>query len=451
MGEFGQNIKNMSSYLIAIFLIILFAIWVKHIDIGSSWQGAGLINFSLGFVLLAAFLIGQILKIFGLPLISAYIFTGILAGPYISNFLTFETVAQLRLIDDLALSFIALTAGGELHLNDLKKRMSAIALNIVLNILIVVGFVFSFVILTGKHFALMQDLSPVQIIVMAILLGVISVARSPSSAIAIISETRAKGLFTETVLGVTIVTDVLIIIFFTLAVTIGRTLLSGAEMMNYQVFAALFLELGISLLLGALIGKGISFYIDRAGYDTTLFLLFIAFGITKTSLWLGHFMKEHFDVYLHLEPLLICMSAGFTVQNFSKKGFEFMESLERAALPIYVLFFSLTGAALNLEALYLCWTLAICLVGVRAGGIFTAAWLAGVINRDPPVHNRHAWMAYLTQAGVSIGLAQLAQRQFPEIGMYLTTVVLAIISVNQIAGPVTFKMALDKVGEAGKR
>lgn len=297
----------------------------------------------------------------------------------------------------------------------------------------------------------MRTLSSDQIIALAVLLGAVAVARSPSSAIAIISESRASGLFTETVIGVTIVIDVLIIIFFTLALAITKIILTPGGIISQEVFMALFAELTISLIIGAVIGKGISLYIDRAGYDLPLFLLFVAFGVTKTSLWLTHFMNTHFEIHLHLEPLLICMSAGFTVQNFSKGGFDFMESLDRVALPIYVLFFSLAGASLNLEALRMCWPLAMSMVLVRILGIFGATWLAGIINRDPPCHNRNAWMAYLTQAGVAIGLAQLAQRQFPEIGSHLTTVVLAVISVNQIAGPITFKMALERVGEAGKR
>jgi hypothetical protein len=86
------------------------------------------------------------------------------------------------------------------------------------------------------------------------------------------------------------------------------------------------------------------------------------------------------------------MSAGFTVQNLSKAGAAFMESLEGCAPPIFALFFSL--------------------------------------------------------AGVSIGLATLVQRQLPEIGHSLSTVVLAVISINQIIGPIMFKIALNRVGEA---
>lgn len=448
MDKTYQNRKNIFIYFFILLIITIFAIGVQRTELLSSWQQSGMADFFLGFVLLTAYICAQILKMARLPLLSGYIFAGIIAGPYVSGFLTNDMVERLRLVDDLALSFIALTAGGALHLSFLKKNFKGIMLNIGLQTLTVFGLVLIFMFFWGKQFSLIQNLSSVQMLALAILLGVTAIARSPSSTIAIISECRAAGPFTETVLGVTVTIDVLIIVLYSLALAVIQILLSSSPMLHQQALMILLIELTVSLLFGAALGKGISFYIQRAGHDLPLFLLFLAFGVTQTSLWFGHFMQEHFNYYLHLEPLLICMSAGFTVQNFSRSGSIFMESLDRVALPIYVLFFSLAGAALNLDALLICWPLALYLVGVRALGIFGATWISGTINRDAPRQNRYAWMAYLTQAGVAIGLAQIAERQFPEIGMYLTTVVLAVISVNQIIGPITFKAALNRLGEA---
>jgi Kef-type K+ transport system membrane component KefB len=451
MAELYQNKKNLITYILTLLVVTVFALWLRHLDIESSWQQAGMMNFSLGFVLLAAYMSAQILKIARLPLISGYIIVGILAGPYVSGFLTNDMITGFGFINDIALSFIALTAGGAMHLQMLKRRRKAIIFNIVLLTVVVFGFVFMFFAFMGTHFNFTRNLTSMQIIAFAVLIGVVAVARSPSSAIAIISETRASGPFTETVLGVTIAMDVLIIILFTIALTAARIFVGDSEMMDTHVFVVVSMELAISFFLGALLGKGIAFYIDRIRHDLPLFLLFLAFGVSKLSLWLNNAMDIHFNVHLHLKPLLICMSAGFTVQNFSKTGAYFMDSLDRISLPVYVLFFSLAGAALNFKALKVCWLLALCLAVVRVIGIFCATWLAGTIARDPPLHNHTAWMAYLTQAGVAIGLAQIAQSEFPGIGVYLTTVILALIFVNQLVGPVTFKTVLNLVGEAKLR
>ncbi len=446
----NQNKKTIISYLLTLFFIIALAIWLKTLDLKSSWQHAGMINFSLGFVLIAAYACGNILKTTRLPLISGYIFAGILAGPYVSNLLTMEIVEKLRLVDDLALSFIALAAGGTLHLKFLKKRGKAILINLISQILIIFSLVFIFIFFFGQFFSPIKDFTSMQTAGIAMLIGVIAVARSPSSVIAIINECRAKGPFTETVLGITVVMDVLIIVFFTIAMTIAKLIMTVTNIKDNSAFIALSIEMTISIFIGFILGKGISYYIKRAGHDLPLFLLFTAFGVTKASFWLSEFMTEHFNIFLHLEPLLICMSAGFTVQNFSRTGADFINSLERSSLPIFVLFFSMAGASLNLNALSMCWALALCLTAVRAGGIFCSTWISGIINKDPAHYNKNSWMSYLTQAGVAIGLAKLAERQFPEIGTYLATIVLAIITINQIIGPIMFKIALMRVGEAEK-
>ncbi len=447
MGRYKQYIPDLKIYGITLFILVGFAFWIKIIDIESDWQQAGLTTFSLGFILLAAYMTAQILRIAGLPMISGYIFVGILAGPYMTGFLTHDMVARFRLVDDLALSFIALTAGGTLQLQFLRKRGKAIAVNILLITLMVFALVFFSFFFIGNWLNLMPNLTYSQTIVIACLLGVIAVARSPSSAIAIINECRAAGVFTTTVLGVTVAMDVLIIVFFTLAMTVSEIILGACTGVDFRMITVLTLAVAGSLALGVVLGKGISLYISKVGHDLSLFLLFFAFSVFKASIWFNQFMETHFAISLHLEPLLICISAGFTVQNFSKCGHIFMEGLGRFELPIFVLFFSLAGASLNLDALYMTWPLAAFLVMVRTIGIFGSTWLAGILNRDPPQHRRIAWMAYITQAGVAIGLAQLAQRRFPELENYLTTLVLAVITINQVVGPITFKIALKKAGE----
>jgi Kef-type K+ transport system membrane component KefB len=448
MSRYKQCIPDLKIYGLMLFILAGLAFWVKVMDMGSHWQQAGLTTFSLGFMLLAAYMTAQVLKIAGLPMISGYIFVGILAGPYITGFLTHDMVARFRLVDDLALSFIALTAGGTLELEFLRKRGKAIAVNILLLTLMVFAAVFFSLFFVVRPLSLMPDLSDSQIMVLACLLGVIAVARSPSSAIAIINECRASGMFTTTVLGVTVAMDVLIIVFFTLAMTVSEIIMGAGMAVDFRLMAGLALAVAGSLAIGVVFGKGISLYIGKVGHDLSLFLLFFAFSVFKASLWFNQFTETYFAVSLHLEPLLICISAGFTVQNFSRYGYLFMEAMDRFALPIFVLFFSLAGASLNLDALLTTWPLAVFLVIIRATGIFGSTWVAGILNRDPPRHRRIAWMAYITQAGVAIGLAQLAQRRFPELGVYLTTLVLAVITINQVVGPITFKIALKKAGEA---
>ena len=432
-------------------LLILLALWTRGLEIRGDWQRTGQVVFALGFVMLAAYLSGQVCRLVRLPLISGYIFAGILAGPFASGFLDPAMVVRLRLVDDLALSFIALTAGGALDVARLRPRRRAIAWNITLLTVVVLGMVGGFVMAAASRFALTAEMDGAAQLALAMLLGCISVARSPSSAIAIIDECRAAGPFTETVLGVTVAMDVLIIVLFTVTLSAVAALLHGTAF-DPWVALSMLSAVAVSLGGGLVLGAGIVVYIRRVGHDLPLFLVFMAFAVAKASAALNLWMQASMQIHLSLEPLLICMSAGFCVRALDPEaGRRFMEGLHRLALPIFLLFFTMAGASLNLEALARCWPLALAVAGVRAGGIFVATWSAACLAGDPPRNGRIAWMAYLTQAGVSIGLAQLAARQLPQLSVYLTTIVLAVITVNQVLGPIGFKLALGLAGESGRR
>ena len=163
-------------------------------------------------------------------------------------------------------------------------------------------------------------------------------------------------------------------------------------------------------------------------------------------------LLDHFyAISFHLEPMLICVTAGFWVRNFSREGELFMETIDRSSLPIYVIFFSLTGAALNVDALKETWLVAVLVVAVRFILISLGAYLGTSLSGDPPRFRRMAGLSFITQAGVSLGLAGIIMRRFPEWGAILATTIVAIIALNQIIGPIAFKFALNAVGEARAR
>ena len=165
-------------------------------------------------ILLASKQIGQFFIKAELPLISGFLFTGILAGPYVLGFISVETTEKLRFVDEISLGFIAFAAGSELYLKELKSRFKIITW-------VTVGLVVSTFSLGSLTFFILSDFIPfmqsmpvASRIAVSILAGAILVARSPSSAIAIVNELRAMGPFTQTVLGVTMIMDVVVITLF---------------------------------------------------------------------------------------------------------------------------------------------------------------------------------------------------------------------------------------------
>lgn len=424
--------------------------WSNQAPVGSTWQVGGQINITLAATLLCGFLTAELLAHLGIPKITGYIVAGVVAGPHVTAFLDFATVEKLQLINEVALSFIALHAGAALDRALLAGRTRAIAVNLILQSLLVPLVVFGALMATAPLFAFTAEITRAQLLVLAILSGIIAIARSPSSAMAIITECRARGPFTETALGITVAMDVLVIILFTAAMAAVSPLLGGGRAGVWHQAGVLGLELAGSLAVGALLGFGIQAFYKRVGKDHALFLLFIAFAVTRLSMLTGQQLSAITELHLTLEPLLICITAGFVVRNATPFGEGLEEDLMGLSLPIYVLFFSVAGASLDLAALAACWPLALILVASRAAGLALSTRAAGHLTGLPAPECRLAWMAHLTQAGVAIGLTQIIARKDPATAAYLTTLTLAAITLNQVIGPVTFKRALTLTGEAGK-
>ena len=152
-----------------------------------------------------------------------------------------------------------------------------------------------------------------------------------------------------------------------------------------------------------------------------------------------------------LEPMLICLVAGFLTVNYSPYRTELMKVLHDIGPYIYVAFFTLTGATLQLDVLTRCWGIALALFGIRMAAIFVGSFSGGMLAGEPAKYNRIAWMSYITQAGVGLGLAKQVTVEFPEWGATFATIIIAVIVLNQIVGPPLFKWALFLTKEAHPR
>jgi Kef-type K+ transport system membrane component KefB len=417
-------------------------------DLPAPWvvPGAGA-TLSLGFLLLSAHLIAVLLTRFGLPKITGYILAGMLFGPSVTGLLANETLTDLKLVDDLALTFIAFAAGGELRMNTLKERNKSILFTLLCLITMVLAGVTLSILAFRSVFPLTAGRPFLEALAVALILGVISVARSPSSAIAIISETKASGPFTDTVLAVTVAADVLTIFLFAIVLSISQLLMSTGQGLDLTFLAGIGIEVTASLLVGFLLSLGIAYYLKNVRAEHTIFVLGVAFLVTKFSHSLAWTLEDQLDMRFHLEPMLICMTAGFFVQNRSAQGNKFLRIIDRSALPIYAVFFALSGASLNLGALESTWHWALVLVALRFVFIYIGTYTGGRLADDPPVFQKASGLSFITQAGVSLGLAKLVAERFPGLGVQLSALVIATITINQIIGPITFKRALSLVGE----
>ena len=405
----------------------------------------------LGFLLLAAYCFAFFLEQVRLPRITGFIVGGLILGPYVMDFFDTKAIESLSFLNTLALAFIAFSAGGELKLKNFQNQLKIILFLLAGVTTVVFVGVTTAVFLLSSWIPFMSGYSPIVRIAISAIFGVIAVARSPSSAIAIISETKAKGNFTDTVLSVTIVMDVLIIILFGIVISFCQVVISAGSTLNLTFFLGLFFGVCISFVIGLFLGRAAVFLIENVKVAFPVVLTGIGFLVIKFSHLLGSYLHDSHNIGLNLEPLLICMAAGFTVQNFSRHGATFLLRMDRVSFPIYIAFFALTGASINLDILRSGWFLGVVIVLVRTVMLFVGSYASGRLSGDRPLNYQNTWLAFITQAGVSLGLLTEVVRRFPEIGIPIQTILIAAITLNQLIGPIAFKFALNKVGETNSK
>jgi Kef-type K+ transport system membrane component KefB len=386
-----------------------------------------------------------------MPWITGYLAAGLLFGPSLLGFASKDVVEDLGFLNSLALAFIAFSAGGELRLKNIRDRLKPILFLVGgVTVMVFVG-VTSTIFFISSLLPFSSGFGPVTRFVLAAIFGVIAVARSPSSTIAIICETKSKGVYTDTVLSVTVITDVLIIVLFAVVVSIAEIVLLSGGGIGFGFLLILLLEIGIAILLGFFLGKAIVFLIRRVKVEFPVVVAAMGFLVIKFSHFLGEYLKEAHELSLNIEPLLICMAAGFTVQNFSRHGNKFLEEMEGVSLPIYISFFAITGAVMDLEIVKAAWFLGLVMVVSRTAMIFWGSQLSGRLAGDDPIIYRNTWLGFITQAGVSLGLLTEVVRRFPEFGLAAQSILISAITINQIFGPIAFKIGLKKVGDINRK
>lgn len=384
----------------------------------------------------------------GLPLITGMLLIGIIAGPFVLHMFPKGAHQNLDFINDIALAFIAFAAGSELYLKEIRNRIRQIAWITFGQLVVTFLLSASIVYFISNQIPFMSGLPQNTKLAISILMGVIFVARSPSSAIAIINEMRAKGPFTHTALGVTVIKDVLVIILFTITFAIGKSLVNGAEM-GFGFVILLLIELVISFALGFVLSKLITFLLSKPINKKVKSLLLLVVGYLIYVL--AHYVKIHshsiIGVSFLIEPLIICIIAGFLVSNFSNYRFEFSSIIEDVGPFVYLAFFTLTGLSLSFDVLLSVWEIAVLLFFVRLISIVLGALIGGVIAGDSMKFNLLGWMPYITQAGVGLGLATIVAAEFQLWGEEFLTLVIAVIIISQIVGPPLFKWAIKLVNE----
>jgi Kef-type K+ transport system membrane component KefB len=398
-------------------------------------EPAGSALLSLGCLIIGAVLAGELAARRQLPRITGYLLVGMAIGPYALGLETANDAAHLQLFEELALGLIALTAGGELRMQGIGRRIKPL-------LTITACHTFGILLTVGSGMWALFYLRPfpalsstAEMLAAAALCGAVAVAVSPSTTIAVITELHARGELTETVLGVTILKDLVILLLFTWVNVIAHSWVDDTPL-TLTMLPGVAMEIVLSLVTGCFLGLLLGAFLARVGRHVELTVVLLAL------------VSAELDRGYHVEHLLVCMAAGFTVRNlYPKVSTGFIEALQRSSTPIYIIFFALVGAGLNLKVFADLWVPAIVFVLLRAAMIWLFTTPPAILTRAGPGVVGYAWMGFVAQAGLSLGLAARIQREFGDLGQAVATLIVAAVVVNQLAGPVLWANAIRKSGE----
>jgi len=417
-------------------------------EISAVWQLFVYLG-AFGIVAVAARKVAGVFQTLKLPLITGFLVIGLISGPEVLNLIEKEALPNLSFLNDIALAFIAFAVGSELYLKDLRSRMKSIISMTVTQMIV------TFILVSLSMFLLLEiipfasEMKLAARIAISMLAGTIAIARSPASAIAIINELRARGPFTQTALGVTVIKDFGVIIFFAIIFTLSKSLIQETAFRTIyilqvviELLAAFGLGFVVWLVLRAILSiKGLV-VLKKGLVLLTGFLVYLFTNI------LGDHSEMYLGLELHIEPLLICIIGSFMVTNYSVYRNDFTRIVKELGLYVYILFFTLTGAMISLEVVASMWFITLILFGVRILSLFIAGYTGSALAGDPVLFRRISWMPYVTQAGVGVGLATIIASEYPGWGTEFATVLISVIVLNQVVGPPLFKWALHLVGEA---
>lgn len=390
---------------------------------------------ALGFLLIVAVQAGYICDRLKMPRLTGYILIGILFGPEVAGLISAKMLPDLSLVKGTAVGLIAFLAGCELNLKALRPKLKAIGTAAVLTMVAAALLLFGFFYALTYYIPVTNGFSVVERIIVALIGSNILAAYSPAVVVGIISETRSRGPLSEIALSIVVLADLFIVITYALSSTIGHSVFPqpGAGSALAHLLPHIFGSIAAGMLAGGLLAV----YVTRVGSRSGIFTFALLFIAAEAG------------AALHLNPLLIGLTAGLLLENLTPiGGEELTHAAQGVAMPTFAIFFAVIGAEVQLQAFLHTAPLAIGGAILRGIGIYLGALLAARFVGFDRLFVKRLTYGLLPQAGVAIALVALLLADFEPWGRVVGTIVLGTIIVNQLIGPVLFRNAIVDAGEA---
>ena len=402
---------------------------------------------SLSIALLGGLLLSRLAKKVKLPAVTAYLIAGVLIGPFcLGAFgikglgITQEQLHGFGIICDLALGFIAFSMGNEFRVSQLKKIGKQATVIGILQAVITTIVVDAFLI--GLHFIIPDKLS----LSAAIVLAAVATATAPAATLMVIKQYKAKGELTDILLPVVALDDAVGLIVFAISFGIAKSLSTGAVDIVSIILEPL-LEIGLSLLLGALMG--VLFTLCEKIFHSRSKRMAVTVTFVMMTVAISSLQFEIGGIHIAFSSLLSCMMLGTVFCNICDFSEELMDRSDRWTTPILILFFVISGAELNLSIFG---DIIIVLIGViyiisRSLGKYFGANLSARLTKCSPNIIKHLGITLLPQAGVALGMAIKASAELGADGLVIQNITLFAVLIYEIVGPFLTKQCLLRSGD----
>jgi len=403
---------------------------------------------TLSVALLAGLLLSRLAKKLHLPAVTAYLIAGILVGPYLLGALGIDGLGfnsttnnphSYSILSDLALGFIAFAIGNEFRVKELKKIGKQATVIGILQA--VVTTVLVDIVLISLHF-LMPEALPLPV---AIVLGAVAAATAPAATLMVVKQYKAKGPLTNLLLPIVALDDAVGLVLFAISFGVARSLGMG-KLDFISIILEPLLEVVLSLGLGFLMG--LLFHFTERFFHSRSKRLAVSVAFVMVTVGLSFLSFEIWGVHIAFSSLLTCMMLGTVFCNVCDFSEELMDRVDRWTAPLFVLFFVISGAELELNV-FTNWL--IVLIGVvyiisRSAGKYLGAFSSAKLTKCEPNIVKYLGITLLPQAGVALGMANKAVVSL-EGGDLVLNITLFAVLVYEIVGPFLTKISLLKAGE----
>ena len=399
----------------------------------------------------AGLLMSRVVKPLQLPAVTGYLVAGLLIGPFVLGalhidglgFTSLEQVDRLKPISEVALGFIAFAIGNEFRISQLKtigKQATVVAIIQALSATLFVDA--SLIVL---HF-LMPDKVTVPV---AITLGAVATATAPAATLMVVNQYKAKGPLVDILLPIVALDDAVGLVVFAVSFGIAKSISSGAAVSIISVLLNPLLEVTASFALGTILGLIYTFiekFFHSRSKRLSVAITFVIFAVAFSKL---HFSFPGTEVEIGFSSLLVCMMLATVFCNICPSSEELMAKTDRWTAPLFILFFVVSGAELDLSVFKYG---SVVLIGVvyivfrSAGKILGAAFSSRLMKCSSTIQ-KWLGLTLLPQAGVALGMSITVSSQLGQEGRIIRSIILFSVLIYELVGPLLTKIALTNAGE----